>query len=303
MKVPHSARASFLGTMPGDVLEGSVMGLRSRLEALSGECVSLCEEGGWLGFETRTPNYRLLYSSVESFEQGSGFAIVGMNPAGGPRDADTDDADRPFRGPGYSAYLDDRWGAEVGAARLQRVIQAIAMVLVGASASEAMEAIEDPTPRPVERLSPQAIAFLRNTPSMNIIPFRGSRLADIPLSLRERGEEIGWRLLCLARPRLRCIVTLANQVHGLPWRTILRESGQRRRPDYEETINRRLSRTYREVQLVGGELAGTLVVGLPAIVRDKNRRDVTMPLLEIIHRRLQQHGIPGPPTGHGTCKR
>ncbi len=174
------------------------MGLRSRLEALSGECVSLCQEEGWLGLETGTPNYRLLYSSVESFEQGSGFAIVGMNPAGGPRDADADDADRPFRDPRYSAYLDDRWGAEVGAARLQRVIQAIAMVFVGASASEAMGAIEDPTPRPVGRLSPKAIAFLRNTPSMNIIPFRGSKLADVPLTLRERGEEIGWRLLCLA---------------------------------------------------------------------------------------------------------
>ena len=277
--------------MPGDVLEGSVTGLRSRLEALAGECVSLCEKEGWLGLETGTPNYRLLYSSVESFKQGSGFAIVGMNPAGGPQDANTDDADRPFRDPRYSAYLDDRWGAEAGAARLQRVIQAIAMVFLGAFPSEAWRAIDDPTPRPVERLSPKAIAFLRNTPSMNIIPFRGSKLADVPLTLRERGEEIGWRLLCLARPRLRCIVTLANQVDGLPWRTILRESGQRRRPDYEETINRRLGRTYRELQLVGGALAGTLVVGLPAIVRDKNRRDVTMPLLETIHRRLQQHGI------------
>jgi len=98
--------------------------MRSRLEALSGECVSLCGEGGWLG-ETGTPNYRLLYSSVESFEQGSGFAIVGMNPAGGPGNAHTDDVDRPFRDPGYSAYLDDNWGAEAGAARLQRVIQAI----------------------------------------------------------------------------------------------------------------------------------------------------------------------------------
>ena len=279
------------------------MGLRSRLEALAGECVSLCEEEGWVGLETGTPNYRLLYSSVESFEQGSGFAIVGMNPAGGPRDADADDVDRPFRDPGYSAYLDDRWGAEVGADRLQRVIQAIALVCVGASADEAMAAIEDPTPRPEERLSTKAIAFLRDTPSMNLVPFRGSRLADVPLTLRERGEEIGWRLLCLARPRLRFVVTLANQVGGVPWRTILRESGQRRRADYEETINRRLSRTYREVQLVGGALAGTLVVGLPAIVRDKNRRDVTMPLLETIHRRRHQHGIldlplvTGPPKG------
>ena len=276
------------------------MGLRSRLEALSEECVSLCEEEGWLGYETGAPNFRLLYSSVESFEQGSGFAIMGMNPAGDPHHADTDDVDRPFRDPRYSAYLDDRWDAEVGAGRLQRVIQAIAMVCVGASASEAMAAIEDPTPRPEERLSPEAVAFLRDTPSMNIIPFRDSNLGNVPPTLRKRGEEIGWRLLCSVGPGLRCVVTLANQVGGLPWRTILRESGQRRRADYEETVNERLSRTYREVQLTGGALAGTLVVGLPAIVRDKSRRDVTMPLLEIIHRRLQHHGILGPPTGHGT---
>nr|MDE0500616.1 hypothetical protein [bacterium] len=279
--------------MPEDALEGSVMGIRQQLEALSERCVSLCGKEGWLGIDG-TPNYRLLYSSVDSFEQGSGFAIVGMNPAGGPRDAHPDHADRPFREPAYSAYLDDRWNAEAGAARLQRVIQAIATVLAGASACEAMAAIEDPTPRPEERLSLEAMGVLRNTPSMNIIPFRASRLADVPLALRERGEEIGWRLLCLARPRLRCIVTLANQVDGVPWRTILRESGQRRQPDYQETINKRLSRTYREVQLVRGELAGTLVVGLPAIVRDKDRCDVTMRLLNVLHRRLQHHGIQGP---------
>ncbi len=279
------------------------MGLRSELEALAGECGSLCEEEGWLGLETGTLNYRLLYSSVESFEQGSGFAIVGMNPAGGPRHAHPDDAVRPFRDPRYSAYLDDRWGAEVGAARLQRVIQAIAMICVGASASEAVAVVEDPTPSPEGRLSPEAIGFLRDTPSMNIVPFRASVLSDVPPTLRERGEEIGWRLLCSARPRLRCIVTLANQVGGVPWRTILRESGQRRRPDYEKTINRRLSRTYREVQLVRGPIAGTLVVGLPAIVRDKYRRDVTKPLLETLRRRLQQHGILGPPTSPGTSKR
>jgi hypothetical protein len=167
------------------------------------------------------------------------------------------------------------------------------MVCVGSSPNEALAAIKDPTPRPEERLSPKAIAFLRNTPSMNIIPFRGSNLSDVPQTLRERGEEIGWRLLSLGRPRPRCVVTLANQVRGVPWRTILRESGQRRRADYEETISERLSRTYREVHLEEGVLAGTLVVGLPAIVYDKYRRDVTMPLLEIIHRRLQQHGIFG----------
>ena len=266
--------------------------IRSQLETLTEECVSLCEEEGWVGSDTGGPNFRLLYSSVESFESGSGFAIVGMNPAGGPQDADTGHADRPFRDPEYSAYLDDRWrDDEAGAAQLQRVIQALAMILVGASATEAMAAIGDPTPRPEQRVIPEAIAFLRNTPSMNIIPFRASNLKDVPPRLRERGQKIGWELLRSARPRLRCIVTLANQVGGFPWRTILKESGQRQRSDYEKTINRRLSRTYREGQLVRGELAGTLVIGLPAIVRDKYRRDVTKPLFEVVRQRLDHHRL------------
>lgn len=71
----------------------------------------------------------------------------------------------------------------------------------------------------------------------------------------------------------------------------MKGSGQRRRPDYEETINERLRRTYREVRLVRGELDGALVVGLPAMVRDKKRQDVTMPLFEAVHRRLERHGF------------
>lgn len=149
-----------------------------------------------MGLEGR-PNFRLLYSSVESFEQGSGFAIVGMNPAGGPRDARAGHVDRPFRDPGYSAYLDDRWGAEAGAARLQRVIQAIAMIFVGASPSEAMAAIDDPTPGLEQRIGPEAVSFLRKTPSMNMVPFRGSRLSDVPPALqsevrRSVGDCFAW---------------------------------------------------------------------------------------------------------------
>ena len=261
--------------------------IRQRLQALSEECESLCAEEGWFGHGNRNPNYRLLYSSVESYENGSGVAIVGMNPAGDGRDADTDHAERPFRYPGYSAYLDDKWRShEAGSAPLQRAIQGLASILVGASPSEAMAVVDSP-----ERLHSDASALLRNTPSMNIIPFRASNLPDVPPSLRERGEQIGWRLLSLARPKLGCIVTLANQVSKPPWRTILHNSGQPRKPDYEKRINRRLSRTYREVRLVRGPLKGALLIGLPAIVRDKARADVTRPLFETLRQRLEFHGI------------
>ena len=109
--------------------------------------------------------------------------------------------------------------------------------------------------------------------------------------LRKRGEHIGWELLCLVRPRLRCIVALVNQVDQPPWKTILENSGQPRKPDYEELINRKLQRTYREVELVQGPLAGALLIGLPAVVRDKGRADVTEPLLEVFKRRLEHHGL------------
>ena len=270
-------------------------GIRQQLAALAGECESLCEQEGWLGYETRIPNFRLIYSSVESFEHGSGFAIVGMNPAGDGRDAHTDDCDRPFQDPGYSAYLDDEWRehkvGKVGAARLQRVVQALAMLLVGASPSEAIAAIDDTKHTPEERINGSVLAFLRNTPSLNIIPFRHSNLGKVPPRLRKRGEEIGWQLLCLARPGLRCIVTLVNQVSHPPWRTILKNSGQPPRPDYEKKIHESMSRTYREAQLVHGPLAGTLLIGLPAMVRDKGRLDVTKPLFEVVRRRLRYHGM------------
>ena len=83
--------------------------MRERLEELNRECEALCATEGWVGPATRTPNFRLLYSSVESHEAGNGLAILGINPAGRPEVADTEVTDRPFREPGYSAYLDDDW--------------------------------------------------------------------------------------------------------------------------------------------------------------------------------------------------
>lgn len=266
--------------------------VRHELKALSQECESLCERAAWLGYETTRPNFRLLYSSVESYERGNGFAVLGLNPAGDGRDADTDDLERPFQDPGYSAYLDDEWRQRgTGAAPLQRVVQALAMVFVGATPREAMAAIDDPRPMPEKRIGEKAVAFLRNTASLNIIPFRDSNVGKVPPSLREQGEQMGWQLLCLARPRLRYIVALVNQVGQPPWSTILRNSGQPRKPDYEETIHRDLRRTYREVKLVQGPFAGALLIGLPAVVRDKGRADVTKQLLEVVRRRLGHHGL------------
>ena len=266
--------------------------VRHDLKELSAECESLCQKAGWLGHETKRPNFRLLYSSVESYEHGNGFAVLGLNPAGDGRDADTDDLERPFQDPGYSAYLDDEWrNHDKGAAPLQRVVQALAMIFVGATPAEAMASLDDTRPMPEERVGAKAVAFLRNTASLNIIPFRDSNVGKVPPQLRERGEQIGWQLLCLARPRLRYVVTLVNQVGRPPWSTILKNIGQPRKPDYEKMIHRNLRRTYREVKLVQGPLTGALLIGLPAVVRDKGRADVTKQLLEVVTRRLGHHGL------------
>ena len=80
--------------------------VRQKLTALPAECESLCEKAGWLGYVTRRPNFRLRYSSVESYDHDNGFAVFGLNQGGDGTDADTNDRDRPFRDPGFSAYLD-----------------------------------------------------------------------------------------------------------------------------------------------------------------------------------------------------
>ena len=265
--------------------------IRRQLQELNDECRAVSVAEGWVGPSTGNPNFRLLYSSVESFEAGNRIAIVGINPAGGREVADVDDPDRPFREPGYSAYLDDEWLGSLGRGQdpLQRVIQEFAMILTGATPAEAMAARADAHSAPELRTGAAATDLLRNAPSGNIIPFRGSKLDEVPARLRVRGEEMGWTLLSLARPRPRIILTLANGVRQMPWKTILRNSGQPLRADDEEWIHVGLKRKYREVRLQGGPLAGATVIGLPAVVRDRGRNgEVVEAMFRIVAERVGQ---------------
>ena len=87
----------------------------------------------------RDPNFRLIYTSVGTFERNRAkFAIVGINPAGYLRHADSDNGhERPLLKKKYSAYLDDNWDqAGTGQSRFQRAVQGIAMILRGATPSE-----------------------------------------------------------------------------------------------------------------------------------------------------------------------
>ena len=243
---------------------------REVLEKLQAECASLCDQN------RRSAGFRLIYTGVETFEHGNGFAIVGLNPAGDKGDADRDDPSRPFQGGLYSAYIDDDWrDCGVGQSWFQRAVQGIAMIINGADPSEAMEAIQKKGVTPEERLGKYITEFMRKTPSLNIIPFR-SKKAPSTAALRypfwRRGEQIGWELLCLIGPQPRYIITLANGVSSVsPWKTILENSMQSsRESDCEKHIGiaNGSVRNYREVNLREGPFKDTLLIGLPAVIHD-----------------------------------
>ena len=260
--------------------------IRQELADLSAQCEAMCKKVGWVGPNTGKPNFHLLYSSVESYESGNGFSIFGLHPGGGPDYADNDDHDRPFQCPGYSAYLDDA-RPDPGESQLQRVVQALAMIFTGSTPCDAMAAMNNVHLSLEERIGADAIAMLRNAPSGNITPFRGSSLSRIPPQLRDPGERIGRRLLCLAQPKPRLIVTLATQA----WDMILKNSGQPRKADHDEWIHRGMKRKYKEVRLTQGPLNGSLLISLPGVVRDRGRADVTKPLFDVVARRLRHRGL------------
>ena len=269
------------------------MSTREQLMELSVECEELCASNEFVGPKTGQANFRLIYTSTETYEESNRFAIIGENPGGDLSDADTDDRNRPFREKGYSAYLDDDWrNRGRGQSPFQRAVQGAAMVATGATPAMAIAAVHQQGLGPESRIGTEATSFLRRTPSLNIIPFRHSDMDQLNGILRERGGQIGWELLCLIRPRPRYIITLANQVSGPIWGTILSESGQPKRADYEKWINRNARRKYREVTLTQGPpLKGAVLLGLPAVVYDKIREDVTPELLKTLSRRLRHHGL------------
>lgn len=266
--------------------------VREQLARLSGECDDLCDQYGWSG-AGGVPNFRLLYSSVTSFEVGSSCLFLGVNPGGGPDDAKQSEHERPFEEPGYSAYLDDVWG-EVdrgqqparGQHGMQRTVQEIAMVLAGVDLRTVLGARSDRRSVPEKRIGRAAVEFLRSSPSGNIIPFRGAKIGGLPSRLTTEGERIGWELCAIARPAPRVIVALANQLNDRPLRTLRKHSDHRGKADYQVLVHERMRRMYREVVLPSGPLAGARVVGLPAVVRDRGRDDVTEALLRVLFARM-----------------
>ena len=229
-------------------------------------------------------------TSVECFERGNGFAIVGLNPAGDKTDADDDDPQRPFKEEGYSAYLDDRWRDRIaGQGKLQLAVQGIAMIIAGATPTVAMRAIRGNKLTTVQdHYRESAEEFLRQTPSCNINPFRSGSPNELGSELWSRGADIGWELLRMANPRI--ILTLANGPKDTPWSVILERSGlPPRSHDYEEPMPRNFR--YRDVRLGQGDLKDAIVIGLPAIVRFGVTSDITPPLFKVLRKRLRYYGV------------
>ena len=73
------------------------------------------------------------------------------------------------------------------------------MMMVEATPSEAISAIKSSGATPEARFG--RVEFLRNTPSLNIVPFRHSRQNEVPPALWNRGQQVGWELLCVMQPK------------------------------------------------------------------------------------------------------
>ena len=143
--------------------------------------------------------------------------------------------------------------------------------MTGATPSEAVSAIKSPKATPKARIGSNATEFLRSTSSLNVVPFRHSSHAGVPPKLWDRGQEIGWELLCLIQPKPNYILTLANSINSPAypiWRTILSNSGQKGIPDFEAVVNQGANRMYRELRITQSPLAGAALIGLPAVVRN-----------------------------------
>ena len=174
--------------------------VRQELERLNEKCADFCREYAadvknrdkkWKALgPQRTPNFRLLYSSPETFATRDRVMILGTNPGGNHRNADTLDPWEPFqRDPEYSAYIDDRWPKpqsttlmEPGTHRIQKAVRNLAAALQ-----------DDPAKR--------GDALLRQLPCGNMIPFRSENFSLLPSSVRYAGLEFAWELIRIARPR------------------------------------------------------------------------------------------------------
>ena len=254
--------------------------IRERLEALNEECERFCR--GYRGTKWKPfgdpanqkhPNFRLLYSSPETFEVPGKVMIVGTNPGGTPAAARVHDSEVPFNGPPrYSAYLDDEWsGRTKGQHPTQLAVRRVATLLAG-------------KPNLGDRL-------LKGAPTGNLIPYRSptSEKRHLPQSVRDRGFEIGGALIDIARPRV--LIWIASNNWGWDW--IMEHVGHDAEPDYGFSIPDRSRRyLFREANTGFQDAWPTFVFALPALNNsDRRLRDLQEAVLNHFEERVRYHGL------------
>lgn len=241
--------------------------VRKQLSDLSDECGLMCRaERSVAPKPDEVPNFRLLYSSVETFEKGNGLMILGINPGGNASHANVAHHRLPFQNRSYCAYLDDSWrGNNPGCAPLQLAVQQIARSLFGPE-------------------NPQWEQVLRGAQSGNVIPFRSPTSKALHHGLRKPGLDIGRRMIFAATPVPRVIITLAHEA----WDAVMEANGYPKGfHGCETSILKKMQRSIREAELSRGHFVGAYVLGLPAVVYDKGRPDIMVPLLREISIRRQ----------------
>jgi len=245
-----------------------------QLRQLQEKCEAFClDERNWDGkWRGRSPkgraNFRLIYSSPNTFESPSQIMILGTNPGGYPRDADLNDAWLPFIAPKYSAYLEERWGSyDKGHHPIQKAVFAVAAALSG------------------NRVKGRELLY--NTPTGNLIPFRSSRYpGELSDRLREKGLEYGLRLLEIARPRMLVLISSRKEL----WERVMEAVGHLPAPDDVVDLtppgDRDTKWTLREALVSEGHPA--YIWALPGL--NSSATDHA-PIINAFRNRLRHHGI------------
>ena len=225
--------------------------VREQLEELNRDCAEFCLDTtnwsgtAWDGVGPRgTPNFRLLYSSPDTFAFQGGIMLIGTNPGGDSSNAERYHPDMPFLSTTYSSYLDDSWSDfTTGQHPMQRAARAVARAIAGNA--------------------PAGERLLRNSPSGNLIPFRSGKPGDLPQIADEYGLEFGWQLIAIAKPRV-LILLASNRVR---WEWLMERIGHSPAPDSTKAITRTL--ILREAQQADGEWP-RFIFALPALNTGKS---------------------------------
>ena len=231
--------------------------VREELEALNEECKAFClDESNWVESTWKgtgpqgTPNFRLLYSSPETFHHPGGIMLMGTNPGGDYSNAERHPPDLPFLSSTYSAYLDDWWGDfSRGQHPMQRAARAVARAVAGNG--------------------PRGDRLLRNSPTGNLIPFRSEKPTHLPDIAVDYGLDFGWQLIAIAKPRV--LVLLASNKQRWEW--LMKCVGHGSQPDWKRGITKTL--TLREAQRPEGHWP-RFVFALPALNTSKTGQNANV---------------------------